>query len=306
MALDQAGALARGAVAYVTLEPCAHYGVTPPCAKGLIEAGITHVFSALTDPDPRVAGKGYAMLRDAGISVTEGLCADEARALNRGFLKRVTQGLPMVTLKLATTLDGRIATRTGESRWITGPAARRAVHLMRMTHDAVMVGSGTALADDPDLSVRDLGAGHQPLRVVVDSGLRFSPKGRLGQTARDIPVWLLHAPGADGQDWAAAGARLFAVPQTAGYLDLTAGMRALAAEGLTRVFCEGGAGLAAALIGAGLVDEVVTFTAGAVIGAEGQGAVGPLVLATLAEAPRLRLVSQAAVGGDVQTVWRFD
>ncbi|WP_028914182.1 bifunctional diaminohydroxyphosphoribosylaminopyrimidine deaminase/5-amino-6-(5-phosphoribosylamino)uracil reductase RibD [Pseudorhodobacter ferrugineus] len=306
MALYHAGAAARGAVAYVTLEPCAHHGMTPPCAAGLIEAGVSHVFSALTDPDPRVAGKGHAMLRAAGVKVDEGLCAEEARVLNRGFLKRVTQGLPLVTLKLATTLDGRIATASGESRWITGADARRAVHLMRMTHDAVMVGSGTVLADDPDLTVRDMGVMRQPVRVVVDSGLRAAPFGRLGQTARDVPVWMLHGPGVDGQDWAATGAHLIKVPLVAGHLDLRAGLAALAAQGMTRVFCEGGAGLAAALIGAGLVDELVTFTAGAVIGAEGRGAVGPMGLHALADAPRLRLVSQTAVGGDVQTVWRFD
>jgi diaminohydroxyphosphoribosylaminopyrimidine deaminase/5-amino-6-(5-phosphoribosylamino)uracil reductase len=246
------------------------------------------------------------MLRAAGIAVEEGLCADEARVLNRGFLKRVTQGLPLVTLKLATTLDGRIATSTGESRWITGAAARRAVHMMRMTHDAVMVGSGTVLADDPDLTVRDLGAVQQPVRVVVDSGLRSSPKGRLGQTARNAPVWMLHAPGVDGHDWAQTGAELLEVAMVAGHLDLRAGLAAMAAKGVTRVFCEGGAGLAAALIRAGLVDDLVTFTAGAVIGEEGRAALGPLGLNALADAPRLRLVSQAAVGGDVQTNWRFD
>jgi diaminohydroxyphosphoribosylaminopyrimidine deaminase / 5-amino-6-(5-phosphoribosylamino)uracil reductase len=306
MALDQAGALARGATAYVTLEPCAHHGKTPPCAEGLIAAGVAHVFSALTDPDPRVAGKGHAMLRAAGVTVNEGLCAEEARVLNRGFFKRVTQGLPLVTLKLATTLDGKIATGRGESRWITGASARRAVHLMRMTHDAVMVGSGTVLADDPDLTVRDMGPVPQPVRVVVDSGLRSSPKGRLGQTARAVPVWMLHAAGTDGHDWAATGAELLAVPMHLGHLDLRAGLAALAVKGVTRVFCEGGAGLAGALIGAGLVDDLVTFTAGAVIGAEGLPAVGPMRLAALADAPRLRLVSQGAVGGDVQTNWRFD
>lgn len=306
MALDQAGEQARGAVAYVTLEPCAHHGVTPPCADGLIKAGISHVFGALTDPDCRVAGKGYAMLRGAGIGVDEGLCAEEARVLNRGFLKRVEQGLPLVTLKLAMTLDGRIATQSGESRWITGAGARRAVHLMRMTHDAVMVGSGTVLADDPDLTVRDLGVVQQPVRVVVDTALCCSPTGKLGQTARHVPVWMLHGPGADGRGWAQTGAELLEVPKVEGHLDLSAAMTALAARGITRVFCEGGAGLAAALIRARLVDELVTFTAGAVIGAEGRAAMGPLGLGALADAPRLRLAGQSAVGGDAQCIWRFD
>ncbi|RUS63341.1 bifunctional diaminohydroxyphosphoribosylaminopyrimidine deaminase/5-amino-6-(5-phosphoribosylamino)uracil reductase RibD [Pseudorhodobacter sp. E13] len=305
MALDQAGARARGALAYVTLEPCAHHGKTPPCAEALVAAGVSHVYSALTDPDPRVAGKGHALLRGAGIGVTEGLCAQDAQLLNRGFLKRVTQGLPFVTLKLATTLDGKIALDTGESRWITGPGARRAVHRMRMAHDAVMVGSGTALADDPDLTVRDLGAAWQPLRILVDGGLRVPASGRLGRTARAHPVWVLHAAGATVGAWQEAGAKLLEVAQINDHLDLRAGMAGLAAQGVTRVFCEGGAGLAAALIRAGLVDEVITFTAGAFIGAEGRSALGALGLAALSDAPRLRLVSQQAVGGDMQSIWRF-
>lgn len=305
MALTQAGPLARGATAYVTLEPCAHHGQTPPCAEGLIDAGVVRVVSALTDPDSRVAGKGHAMLMAAGIDVRQGLCEAEARVLNRGFLKRVTQGLPMVTLKLATTLDGRIATKSGESRWITGASSRRAVHLLRMTHDAVMVGSGTALADDPDLSVRDMGAAHQPLRVVVDGGLRHQATSRLGRTARQSPVWLLHGRDADGSAWRAAGAELIAVPQLEDGLDLRAGLAAMAEKGVTRVLCEGGAGLAAALIRAGLVDDVMIFSAGALIGAEGATALGPLALHALADAPRLSLVATAPMGCDVLSHWRF-
>ena len=298
-ALDQAGEGARGATAYVTLEPCAHFGHTPPCALGLIEAGVARVVTALTDPDPRVAGKGHAMLRAAGIVVTEGICGAEARHLNAGFLKRVEQGLPFVTLKLATTLDGRIATQSGESRWITGPQARRAVHAMRLSHDAVMVGSGTALADDPDLTVREMGASRQPIRIVIDS--------RLGRTARQVPVWLIHTAAAPEQAraaWAATGAELIEVSDHAGHADLTAALHALAARGLTRIFCEGGAELAAALIRARLVDELAQFTAGALIGAEGRAALGPLTLSALSEAPRLTLISSQAIGPDTLTLWR--
>lgn len=305
MALDQAGDLARGAAAYVTLEPCAHHGQTPPCAEGLIAAGVSCVYSAVTDPDPRVAGKGHAMLRAAGVAVVEGLCEAEAQVLNAGFLKRVTMGLPMVTLKLATTLDGRIATATGESRWITGDSSRRAVHLLRMTHDAVMVGAGTALADDPDLRVRDMGAVHQPLRVVLDSGLRHSAASRLGRSAKASPVWLLHGPGADGAAWQAAGAQLIEVPRLKAGLDLRAALGALAARGVTRVLCEGGAGLAAGLIREGLVDDLILFSAGALIGAEGEAALGPLGLAALSDAPRLTRVSTAIFDADVMTHWRF-
>lgn len=304
-ALDQAGE-ARGATAYVTLEPCAHHGKTPPCAEALIAAGVTRVVTALTDPDPRVAGKGHAMLRAAGIAVTEHVLAAEAQRLNAGFLKRVTQGLPFVTLKLATTLDGRIATASGESRWITGPEARRYVHGLRLSHDAVMVGSGTAHADDPDLTARDIGATHQPVRILLDRKLRHSPASRLGQTARAHPVWVLHGPDAPQeaqQAWTATGARLMLCPVAEGHLDLGAALSQLAAQGLTRILSEGGGTIAAALIQAGLVDDLIHLTAGKIIGAEGTPALGALALLRLADAPRFRLLAQRSLGQDMLCHW---
>lgn len=305
-ALAQAGEAARGATAYVTLEPCAHHGKTPPCAEALVAAGVGRVVTALTDPDPRVSGRGHALLRAAGIAVTEGVGAGAARALNAGFLKRVEQGLPLVTLKLATTLDGRIATGAGESRWITGADSRRAVHALRMAHDAVMVGSGTALADDPDLGVRDLGALRQPVRLLLDSGLRHSAQSRLGRIAATEPVWLLHSDQADTSAWEKTGARMFALPGGIGHLDLHAALSTLAAEGITRVFCEGGAGLGAALIRAGLVDDLVLFSAGRLIGEEGRAALGALEIGALAEAPRLRLKEFRRIGGDCLSIWGFE
>ncbi len=305
MALAQAGD-ASGATAYVTLEPCAHHGQTPPCAEALIAARVARVVTALTDPDPRVAGRGHAMLRAAGIAVTEGMLAPEARAANAGFLKRVTLGLPFVTLKMAATLDGRTATASGESRWITGPQARRAVHALRLTHDAVMVGSGTARADDPDLTVRDLGAGHQPVRIVIDSRLSHAPTSRLGQSARQTPVWLVHtdaAAAANRQAWMGQGATLIPVAASAHHADLTAALRALAGRGLTRILCEGGGQLAAALIRAGLVDQVILHSAGALIGDEGRPAFGTLALIALAQAPRLTLLSERRLGNDIETRW---
>lgn len=309
-ALDQAGPTAAGATAFVTLEPCAHHGQTPPCAAALIAARVARVVTALTDPDPRVAGRGHALLRAAGIAVTEGVRAPQAARLNAGFFKRVTQGLPLVTLKLATSVDGRIATACGESRWITGPEARRATHALRLCHDAVMVGAGTALADDPDLTVRDMGAGHQPLRLVLDARLSHAPDSRLGRTARQHPVWMLHtdaAPRAQQAAWAATGAVLIEVPGLPeGRIDLAAAMRAMAARGLTRILCEGGATLAAGLIRDGLVDDLIAVTAGLLIGGEGQAAVGPLPLTRLAGAQRLRLLDSRLIGADVQTLWTFD
>lgn len=308
-ALDQAGAAARGATAFVTLEPCAHHGQTPPCAEALITAGVARVVTALTDPDPRVAGRGHAMLRAAGIAVTEAILTEEASRLNAGFLKRVTQGLPFVTLKLAATLDGRIATAAGESRWITGAEARRHTHLLRLTHDAVMVGAGTARADDPDLTVRDMGAVRQPLRIVLDSRLTHDPASRLGQTARQTAVWMVHtsdAPKPARAAWAKAGAELIEATATPeGQIDPRAALAALAAKGVTRILCEGGGHLAASLIAARLVDDVAIYHAGALIGADGRPALAALGLTALAEAPRLALREARALGPDRFSLWSF-
>lgn len=307
VALAQAGE-ARGATAYVTLEPCAHHGKTSPCAEALVAAGVARVVTALTDPDPRTAGRGHAILRAAGIEVTEGILADEARRITAGFLKRVTRGLPQVTLKLAATLDGRIATAAGESRWITGAQARAHVHMLRMTHDAVLVGSGTARADDPELTIRGLGAARQPLRIVIDSRLSHSPDSRLGRTAREVPVWLLHtaeAPGAARKGWQATGARLIECPAAVGHVDLPAAFRLLGAEGLTRILCEGGGTLAAGLVAKGLADDLALYTAGCLIGADGTPALGPLGLTALKDAPRLTLAEMRTLGPDSFSLWRF-
>ncbi len=308
MALDQAGQGAHGATAYVTLEPCAHHGRTTPCTDALVGHGIARVVTAQTDPDPRVSGRGHAQLRAAGITVTEGVLEPRARSLQAGFLKRITQGLPFVTLKLATTLDGRIATATGESRWITGPAARRAVHLMRLTHDAVLTTSATALADNPDLTARDIGASHQPLRLLADTHLRVPPGTRLGQSAQANPVWVLHGPAAPAPSraaWGSTGARLIESPTDGPHLNLTDAFRALAAEGLTRILIEAGGQFAAALIQARLVDELALFQAGCLIGADGIPVLGPLGLAALADAPRPRLVETTPHGPDILTRWAF-
>jgi diaminohydroxyphosphoribosylaminopyrimidine deaminase / 5-amino-6-(5-phosphoribosylamino)uracil reductase len=299
VALVQAGDAARGAVAYVTLEPCAHHGQTPPCAEALIAAGVARVVTALTDPDARVSGKGHAMLRAAGIVVTENVLADQADRVTAGFLKRVTRGLPFVTLKLGTTLDGRTAMASGESRWVTGPDARRMVHAMRMTHDAVLVGAGTARMDDPDLRVREMGAVHQPVRIVLDPRLTTPITSRLAKTAREVPVWMLHNADADTTAWGQTGARLIAVPDGSA----RSALKTLAKEGLTRVLCEGGATLGASLIGDGLVDELVLFTAGLAIGATGHPAVGALPLMALNDAPRMTLRETRQVGADCIMRW---
>lgn len=298
MALGIAGEAARGATAYVSLEPCAHFGKTPPCADALAAAGVARVVSPMADPDPRVSGKGFQRLRDAGITVDVGLMAEEAEIANEGFLMRIRQGRPFLTLKLAATLDGRIATATGESRWITGPEARARVHLLRATHDAILTGAATALADDPGLDVRLAGLEERsPLRLVIDPALSLPPSLKLAPGA-----WRLHREGATAEtEW---GEMIPVAATPEGRLDLDAMMTVLGARGLTRLFCEGGGKLAASLLKAGLVDELIWMSAGAAIGAEGLPAIAGLGLDHLADAPRFTLKRVERLGQDVMTIWR--
>lgn len=299
-ALD--GIDANGATVYVTLEPCAHHGKTPPCAKSLIAAKVARVVIALGDPDPRVAGKGIAMLRAAGIVVETGLRENEARADMAGFLLRITEQRPFVTLKLATSFDGRIATASGESKWITGPDARRHVHAMRARHDAVLVGAGTVRADDPSLTVRDLGVTQQPVRVVVSSTLDMTAK-TLSATQDIAPLWLCHGPKAKVEEWAKNGTTLVGCATKGEHVDPVDMMQKLAEKGLTRVFCEGGGSLAASLLMSGLVDEIVGYTAGLALGAEGRPSIGGLSLDKLAVAPRFALVETRRIGADLMHRW---
>jgi len=301
VALAQAGAAAQGATAYVTLEPCAHHGQTPPCAAALVTAGVARVVSAATDPDPRVSGRGLAMLRAAGVVVQEGVLGAEARELNAGFLLRIEAGRPWVTLKLAMALDGRIATASGASRWITGGPARRAVHLMRARHDAVMVGIGTALADDPELTVRELGVLRQPIRIVMDSQLRLAPGSKLARSADVAPVWLCHTAAARPMP----GLRLISCAADAcGRVDLADAMRHIAEAGVTRLFCEGGGTLAAGLLAAGLVDELVCISAGRVFGDNGTPAVGAMQDFGLPDTADFAIVEHRRLGEDLLHRWQ--
>lgn len=305
-ALAQAGDAARGATAYVTLEPCAHHGATPPCADALIAAGVARVVAPMEDHDPRVAGRGFGRLRAAGIKVRTGVLAEAAARDHAGFFLRNDLGRPRVTLKLATSFDGRIATATGHSQWITGPAARRVVHAMRARHDAVMVGAGTVRADDPMLTVRNIGVRRQPVRVVVSRRLDIPLMSQLARSAEDVPLWMCHGPDADPplrEAWTGLGARLLECGLSGRHLDMGSLLGALGNEGLTRVFCEGGGALAASLLAADLVDELVGFTAGLAIGAEGLPGIGALGLGNLDEAGRFFLVETRDVGGDVMHRW---
>ena len=305
-ALDQAGAAAAGATAYVTLEPCAHHGQTPPCSEALIAAGVARVVSAHEDPDPRVAGRGHALLRAAGVAVETGVMEAEARALQAGFLSRITRARPWVALKLATSFDGRIALGNGESQWITSPEARARVHALRARFDAVLVGGGTARADDPLLTVRSFAPLRPPVRVVAAAHLGL-PHGRLAASVPEAPLWLLHGPHAPETErayWRDLGADVIEVPERENQLDPEAMLTSLSARGLTRVFCEGGGVFGAALLRAGLVDELIGFTAGVALGGDGRAALGPLRLEHLADAPRFTLQSVETLGGDILHRWR--
>ena len=307
-ALARAGALARGATAYVTLEPCAHHGRTPPCADALIEAGIGRAVIALEDPDPRVSGAGIARLEAAGVAVTLGVGAEAATEINAGFLLRIREGRPLATLKIASSLDGRIATRTGESRWITGEAARRHGHALRLNHDAILIGIGTALADDPELTCRLPGSVTGPVRIVVDSKLRLSPDSRLAATARDVPTWVVTTRGSERTRAAlleAKGIEVVDIEATGnGRVDLVAAFDKLAARGLTRILVEGGGAIAAALLSAGLIDRVAWFRAPVMLGGDGISAVAGIHFVDLATAPGFVRTGTRALGADTLETFR--
>ncbi len=307
VALDQAGAQAQAATVYVTLEPCSHHGRTPPCADALVDAQVGRVVVAAGDPNPLVAGQGIERLRAAGIAVETGVLEGEARAHHAGFLLSITERRPFLTLKLASSLDGRIATASGDSRWITGADARRVVHGMRMSHDAVLVGGGTARADDPALTVRDMGARRQPVRVVASRRLNLPFPSNLSRTVSQGPVWLIHGGDCADADllsrWTGTGVQLFPVPVHGDHVDPVMMMKTLCSQGITRVFCEGGGQLAASLIGAGLVDELVVMNGGRLLGAEGQPSLGALGVSRLADAPGFDLAEVRQVGSDVMQRW---
>ena len=308
-ALGRAGAEARGATAYVTLEPCAHHGRTPPCADALIEAGVARVVAALEDPDSRVAGSGLARLAAAGIAVESGVCADTAACDLGGYLMRQRAGRPRISLKLATSLDGRIATAGGDSRWITGTLARARGHALRAAHDAVMIGIGTALADDPMLTCRLPGVRRQTRRIVLDSQARLPADSRLAQTAAEHPVWQFTTAGEAASETAGETSgeppvRRFSVAaDSAGRPDPEAVAAALGAEGLNDVLVEGGGQVAASLMRAGLADRLYWFRAGLVLGGDARPAVGALGLDRVAAAGGWRLRSRKPCGGDLLETW---
>jgi riboflavin biosynthesis protein RibD len=301
-ALREAGERARGATAYVTLEPCAHHGRTPPCADALVAAGVARVVAAMRDPFPRVDGAGFARLRAAGIEVASGLLEDAARELNRGFLSRVQRGRPWLRIKLAASLDGRTAMASGESKWITGEAARADVQRWRARSSAILTGADTVLADDPALTAR-VGEGADlvpPLRVVLDSRLRSLERA----TVRDgsAPTLYLHGP--DGVPPAGLDADFAAVPLRDGRLDLEAALRLLGERGVNEVQVEAGPALCGALLRAGLVDELLLYQAPLLLGDAARPLFAGLGLDTMAQALRFEVVDEATFGPDRRLLLR--
>jgi len=306
VALRAAGGSAPGATLYVTLEPCNHLGRTPPCTEPIIQSKIARVVIGCNDPNPDVVGGGIDRLRAAGVRVDVGCREVEALRLIRPWAKFVTTGVPYVVLKLALSLDGRIATRTGASKWVTGPEARARVHLLRAQNDAVMIGIGTALADDPRLTVRDA-PGNSPLRVVLDTKLRLPLGARLVQTAREVPTWVVcttDAPSSAADALVERGVEVMRAPPSAeGRIDPLAALRMLASRGIVTTMIEGGAELAGSVLAGAVVDELHCFIAPLLLGPRGRpGAVDWAGPATPAEAPAIADPQWEVCGSDAH-VW---
>ncbi len=308
IALAQAGALARGATVYLTLEPCAHTGKTPPCVDALIKAGVARVVIATTDPDARVAGRGIAALEKLRIPVSVGVCEAEAVAQHRGFFARVQKHLPDVAMKLATSLDGAIADHEGASQWITAEAARRHGHRIRALHDAIITGIGTVLADDPVLTCRLPGLAMQsPVRVVLDTHLRTPLAAQLVATADHFPTWILTTTTAiemqasHASDLREHGVKLMAI-ESESRITPTQALQALAAEGITRVLVEAGPALSSAFVDAGVVSRLYWYRAPVLI-PHGKQALGAQAAATLANAQRFTHIGRTTLDSDALDVY---
>ncbi len=289
-ALRIAGDAARGATAYVTLEPCSHHGRTPPCADALIDAGVGRVVAALRDPNPLVAGEGLARLELAGIEVASGLLENEARELNIGFVSRMTRGRPWLRLKVAASIDGKTALNNGQSQWITGPEARRDAHAWRARSCAILTGIGTIRDDDPSLTVRDVPCERQPLRVVVDSRLETPPSAKV-LTGGNVLVFAAMAG-------TLPGAEVVALPNADGKVDLAAMLAELGRRGLNEVLAEAGTRLNGSLLKEALVDELLIYQAPLLLGDAARGMFGLPELTALAGATRLEVMDRRVVGAD--------
>jgi diaminohydroxyphosphoribosylaminopyrimidine deaminase / 5-amino-6-(5-phosphoribosylamino)uracil reductase len=308
-ALKRAGEAARGATLYATLEPCSHFGKSPPCADAIIEAGITRVVSAIEDPNPEVAGQGHAKLRAAGIAVDVGLGAAEAARDHAGHFRRIRDNRPHVILKLAVSPDDKIAAAGRKPVAITGEAARTRVHLLRAQCDAILVGIGTVRADDPLLTCRLPGMeARSPVRVVLDRALRIPGTSRLVQSARQTPLWVITSGLAEAPaavKLGAAGVQVIRVATTASSpgLDLSAVLRALAEKGITRLMVEGGSRVASSFVAAGLADEVWLLRGGDPVGADGIAALDALPLSAITQSPTFKQRASESLDKDTLTVY---
>ncbi len=307
-ALGEAGSSARGGTAYVTLEPCAHFGRTPPCADALLDAGVARVVAALRDPNPRVNGGGLEKLARAGVSTAVGLLESEARELNRGFVSRMERGRPWVTVKLATSLDGRTGLANGASKWITGAAARADAQRLRARASAILTGSGTVLADDPSLTVRDpslVMRGRQPRRVILDTSLRVPARAKILDAAAPTTVFTsTDAPSARADALRSAGVDVQTAPGQASGLDLEVVLARLAAAECNEVLVEAGSTLAGRFVAAGLVDEIVCYLAAAVLGDAAQPLLRLPLLERMDERREFRWVDARTVGADLRLTLR--
>jgi diaminohydroxyphosphoribosylaminopyrimidine deaminase/5-amino-6-(5-phosphoribosylamino)uracil reductase len=299
VALRAAGAQARGATAYVSLEPCSHHGRTPPCADALIEAGIARVVAAMQDPNASVAGSGFAALRAAGIQVESGLMQEEAMALNRGFVARMSRGRPWVRMKIAASLDGRTALANGQSQWITGAEARRDGHAWRARACAVLTGIGTVRDDDPRLDVREIETPRQPLKVVVDSRLELPLSAKLLQSGEVLVAAALRDDAAIAA-LQARGADVVVLPDARGKVELNELMLELARREINEVHVEAGFKLNGSLLGAGLVDELLLYLAPGILGDSARGMFGLPALADLAHKRLVQFTDVQTIGGDLR------
>ncbi|WNG35885.1 bifunctional diaminohydroxyphosphoribosylaminopyrimidine deaminase/5-amino-6-(5-phosphoribosylamino)uracil reductase RibD [Archangium violaceum] len=303
VALEAAGSKARGADLYTTLEPCDHYGRTPPCSQAILDAGVRRVFTGSSDPNPKVNGKGVARLRRAGVEVVTGVLKEDADKLNRPFFKAMSTGLPYVTLKAAVTLDGKLATATGDSRWVTGEAAREQVHRLRDQVDVILVGANTVRKDNPQLTTRlPDGNGKDPVRVVVDSHLSLSPKLTVftqRSPARTVVATLEDPAGRKAKRFAALGVDIWQLPAKGERVDLAALMRRIAKEGLNHVLVEGGAEMYGSFLREELADELLLFVAPKLIGSEGLSWTGSLGVKQMARALSVGKLSYEQVGEDL-------
>lgn len=308
-ALAMAGGKAKGATVYVTLEPCAHHGQTPPCAEALIAAGVQQVFVAMKDPFPQVSGRGIAMLKKAGIHVVENCMVEEAFEINRGFFKRVEKGLPWVSMKFATSLDGKIALSNGQSQWITGEASRRFGHVLRARHDAIITGIATVEADNPRLTCRVNGLENRsPIRVVIDAGLRIAEDSYLVKTAHDHPLIVVTSSEhiKKQKKLENLGVKFLHLAEDEnGHFDLEEVLRKLAHQGINSVMVEAGEGLSTSFLKQHLVDEVFWFRAPVLLGGDAQGVVKPFYYHTLSEAMPWKMVGKRALGKDIMQIFRL-